>query len=79
MDFSLQQSIKSAVTSAVAIVVAVIQTKYENEILFLQEMIKKSLLLRNSPSVTPFLNLDTTLKPYLGANFLSKTTTERWN
>ena len=79
MDSFLQQSITSAVTSAVVIAIADIQVKHEREMLSLQEIIKKSLLLRGSPSTTPPPNPDTTLKAHPSANSLSKTTTERWN
>ncbi len=79
MDSSLQQSITSAVTSAVATSVAAIQTKHENKMLSLREMIEKSLLSKESPSTTPPLNLNATPKAILGSDSLPKTTTERWN
>ena len=65
--------------SAVATAVASIQTKLESEMLSLREMIKKSLLLSNSLSATPLSNPDAAPKSHLGADFLPKTTTERWN
>lgn len=52
LDSELQQSITSAVTSAVITPVAAIQAKHKNEMFFLQEMIKKSLLLKKSPFAT---------------------------
>lgn len=42
-------------------------------------MIKKFLLLRDSPSPTPLPDSDTTPKTHSGANSLPKTTIERWN
>ena len=47
--------------------------------LFLWEIIKKSLLLRESPSATPPPNPDATPKALLGGDPLSKASTERWN
>ncbi len=66
-------------TSAVAITVSSIQAKHESEMLSLQEMIEKSLLLRDSPSATPPPNPDAAPKAHLGADPLPKSTTERWN
>lgn len=60
--------------STVVTAVANIQAMHKSEMLSLREMIKKSLLLRKSPP-----DPDTTLKAHPGANFLSKTITERWN
>ena len=69
----------SAVLSAVAIAIASIQAKHENKMLSLREMIKKSLLLKESPSATPSLNLDATLKSLLAGDSLPKAFIERWN
>ncbi len=77
MDFSLQQSIANAVTSAVATAVASIQTKHESEMLSLREMIEKSLLLRDSPSATPPPDPDATPKSPPGGDLLLKVSTER--
>lgn len=77
MDSFLQQSITSAVTSAVAITVTAIQAKNKNKILSLWERIEKFLLLKKSPSASSFLNSDATPKAYLGSNSLPKTTIER--
>ena len=67
----------SAVTSAVATAVAPIQAQYESEMLFLREMIEKSLLLRDSPSATPLPDPNTTLKAPPDGDL--KASTERWN
>lgn len=79
IDSSLQQLIISIVIFAVAIAVAVIQTKHKSEMLSLRNMIKKSLLLSNSFSTTPPSNPNATPKTHLDTNSLSKATTERWN
>ncbi len=47
--------------------------------LSLREMIKKSLLLRESPSATPPPDPDATPKTLPDGNPLPKTSTERWN
>lgn len=65
-------------TFVVAIAVIAIQAKHNNEMLSLQEMIEKSLLLRKSPSITLLPNSDTTTKAYFGNNSLPKTI-KRWN
>ncbi len=74
MDSSLQQSITSVVTSAVAIAVSSIQAKHESEMLSLREMIEKSLLLRESPSATPPPDPDASPKALPPADSLPKTT-----
>lgn len=79
IDFSLQQFITSVVIFTVAITIATIQAKHENEMLSLREMIKKSLLLRESPFATPLSDPDATPKAFPSSNSLPKTTTERWN
>ena len=62
-----------------ATVVTAIQTKHKNKMLFFWEMIKKSLLLRESPSVTPPPNPDATPKSLPGSDSLLKASTKRWN
>ena len=52
MDPTVEQSIVSTVTSAIAAAVDVIQTKHKEEMLALREMIEKSLLLREFSSST---------------------------
>ena len=47
--------------------------------LSLREMIKKSLLLKDSPSATPTPDPDAAPKSHLGTDSLAKTTTKRWN
>lgn len=42
-------------------------------------MIKKSLLLKDCPSVTPFPDPDAAPKSHPGANSIPKAITERWN
>lgn len=79
IDFFFQQLIVSVVTSAVAIAVASIQAKHKSKMLSLREMIKKSLLLRNSPSATPLPDPDAASKAHSGADLLPKSTTKRWN
>lgn len=59
-------------TSAVVTAIANIQAKHNSEIFSLQEMIKKFLLLRESPP-----DPNATPKAYSGADSLPKTTTER--
>ena len=53
MDPMVEQSIASAVTSAIAAAVDAIQTKHKEEMLALREMIEKYLLLKDSASSTP--------------------------
>lgn len=77
MDFSLQQSIMSMVTSAIVTAIAAIQAKHNNEMLSLREMIKKSLLLKESLSAISLFNLDATPKVHLGSDSLPKITAER--
>ena len=74
MDFSIQQFIISTVTSAIATAIADIQAENESKMLSLREMIKKSLLFRESS-----LDSDATSKAHPGADSLPKTTIERWN
>lgn len=66
-------------TSAVATAVAAIKAKYNNKMLSLQEMIEKSLLLKEFSSTTPPPNLHATPKVLPGGNSLLKTTTKRGN
>lgn len=77
MDSSLQQSIANAVLSIVAIAIVAIQTKHKNEMLTLQEMIEKSLVLRESPSATPLSDPDAVSKAFFGADSLPKVLAER--
>lgn len=79
IDSFLQQSIASGVTSAVVITVISIQAKHDNEMLSLQEIIEKSLLVKESLSATPPPDYDATPKEHPSNNSLPKTTTERWN
>ena len=78
MDSSIQQSIASAVMSAVTTAVAAIQTKHESEMLSLRKMIEKSLLLRDSPSTTPPPDPDASAKLSTPPDNSTKTV-ERWN
>ena len=64
--------------SAVAIVVAAIQTKHESEMLSLREMIEKSLILRDSLLTTPPPNPDAFAKVSTPLDNSTKMT-ERWN
>ena len=79
MDSSLQQLITSAVASAVTTAVASIQAKRESEMLSLWEMIEKSLLLRESPPLTPAPDPDAAPKSLPAGDSLPKASTERWN
>lgn len=47
--------------------------------LFLYELIEKSLLLRDFPSATPLSNPDTMIKMFPSTNALLETSTKRWN
>lgn len=75
----VEQLIVSAIISTVNAAVDAIQTKHKKEMLALWEIIKKSLLLRESPSTILPLNPAATPKAHPGADSLSKTITERWN
>ena len=77
IDSSLQQFITGVVSSAVVTAVTAIQTKHENKMLSLWEMIEKFLLLKESPSATPPLNPDATPKVLPGGDSLPKASTER--
>ena len=79
MESSLQQSITSAISSAVSTAVACVQAKHESEMLFLWEMIEKSLLLRESSFATPPPDPDATPKSLPTGDSLPKASTERWN
>lgn len=77
MDSSIQQSIISVVTFAVAIAVASFQVKYIGKIFSLYEIIEKSLLLRDSSSATPSLDPNAIPKIHPDVESLSKALTER--
>lgn len=79
MNPSIKQLIASVVTSAVAATVNAMQAKHEEEMFALREMIKKSLLLRESLSPIPPSSPVATLKAHPSTNSLSKTITKRWN
>ena len=79
MDPTFEQSIASAVTSAVAAAVDKIKTKHKEEMLALREMIEKSLLFMDSSSSTPPSNRDAAPKADPATDFLSKAATERLN
>lgn len=78
MDSALQQSITSVVTSAVATAVVAIQTKHESEMLFLHEMIEKSLFLKDSSLTTLPPNPNSSAKMSTPPDNPTKTA-ERWN
>ncbi len=59
--------------------VVVIQAKYNNKMLSLREMIEKSLLVKESPSVTTPPDHDATPKAHPNNDSLPKTTTKCWN
>ena len=78
IDPAIQHSIYNPVTSAVAAALASAQTKHEEEILALREMIEKALLLIESGSFTPPSNPNASSKLSSPADLLLKST-ERWN
>ena len=79
MDPSVKQLIASAVTSAVRVAVDAMQAEHKEEMFALREMIKKSLLLRESLSAILPPSPVATPKTHPGVNLLPKTTIERWN
>lgn len=78
INSAVKQSITNTVTSAVATVVDVIQTKHKEEMLALWEIIKKSLLFRNSSSSTFLPDSNAFSKALPPTNLLSKAT-NKWN
>lgn len=56
MDPVIEQLIANTITSAVTVVVDAIQIKYEEKMLALRKIIKKSLILRVFASSTPSLH-----------------------
>lgn len=78
IDSTLQQSITSAVTFAVATTVAAIQTKHESEMFSLCKMIEKSLLLGDSFLTTLPPDFDASAKMSTPPDNPTKTA-ERWN
>lgn len=74
IDPMVKQSIASAVISTVTIAVDDIQTKHEEKMLALQEMIEKSLLLRHSFFSTSSLNTNASSKVLPLTNLQSKAT-----
>lgn len=79
IDFALKQSLSSVLIFAVVASVTSIHAKHNNEMLYLQRMIEKSLLIKEFFSATPPPNPDATPKVLPGNNSPSKTTLERWN
>lgn len=77
MDSSMQWSIAYVVTSAVATAVVAIQFKYDDNMLFLRKLIKRSLLLKDFPSTTPSSNSDAVAKTPFSTNILLKTSIKR--
>lgn len=76
MDTTLQYLIFNMVNTTITTIMTVIQIKYKEEIFFLWEIIKKSLLLK--PSITSFSNLDVFNKVFFLVNLLLKII-KRWN
>lgn len=66
-------------TFVVVTAVTAIQAKHDNEIISLQKMIEKPLLLKKSSSTTPLTDFDTIPKAHTGGNSLSKITSKKWN
>lgn len=79
IDLAVKQSIASAITSAIIVAVDAIQAKHEEEMLALQTIIAKSLLLKEFLSAVPPPNLVATPKVHPSADSLPKTIRERWN
>lgn len=77
IDPSIEQSIASDVISTVVAIVDAMQAKHEEKIFALREIIKRSLLLKESPFLIPLLSPVATLKVHPGGNSLLKTTTKR--
>lgn len=73
MNFFVQNLIINTVTFAVTTSIPNIQTKQNNNILFLRKLIKKSFLLKNFSSAMLFSNLNATFKAPFSANILLKT------
>ena len=78
MDPPVEQSIASAVTSAVTAAVDAIQAKRKEEMLALREMIKKSLLFKDSASSTPPPDSNASSKALLLTDLQSRAS-DRWN
>lgn len=71
---AVEQLITSVVTSAVTATVDVIQTKHNEEMLALQEIIKKSLLLKDFAFSTSLPDLNAFNKLFLPTDLLLKST-----
>lgn len=63
----------------VAIAVDAIQAKHKGKIFSLKEMIKKYLLLRESPSMTPLPDPNIAPKEHYTTDPLPKNTMKKWN
>lgn len=74
MDLAIHHLISSAVTFAVATTMVSVQMKHKKDMLALQEIIEKSLLLRKSIYSTLPPNPDASSKAFSPADLLSKTT-----
>lgn len=66
-------------TSIVSTTVPAIQSKYDDNILSLHELIERFLLLKDSPSAIPPSDLDTAAKAFFSANILLIASTKKWN
>lgn len=77
MNPSFKQSIASVVMSAVATTISTVQAKHNDKILFLHEMIEKSLLPRDFSFATLLPDPNTTTKVSPPTNSLLKTSTKR--
>lgn len=64
---------------AIAITIMAVQAKFNNNILSLQELIKRFLLLNNFPSTTLSFNLDTSFKAFFFINIFPKALSKIYN
>lgn len=78
MDSSIQQSIISVVTSTMTTAVAAIQANYKGKMLFLYEIIEKSLFLKDSPSAILSLNPNASTNVFIPSNTFPKAI-DKWN
>lgn len=64
---------------AIAITIMAVQAKFNNNILSLQELIKRFLSLNNFPSTTLSFNLDTSSKAFFFINIFPKALSKIYN
>lgn len=79
MNPSFEQSIVSMVISAIVIAIFAIQIRHNDNIVSLQKLIKKSLLLKDFLFATFSSDPDAIVKASLFTNIFLKTLVKRWN